>query len=96
MEEILVKPLVTEKMSAQNEAGYFGFIVKKSANKIQIRQAVEKMYGVKVVDVNTAVIPGKKKSRYTKTKVVVGHTGAFKKAIVKLAEGDIIDFYSGI
>ncbi len=96
MKEILIKPLVTEKMTAQNEAGCFGFVVDRDANKLEIRKAVEKMYGVKVVDINTAVLPGKKKSRYSKSKVISGRTSAYKKAFVKLAEGEIIDFYSGI
>jgi large subunit ribosomal protein L23 len=96
MSEILIKPLVTEKMTGQNEKGYFGFVVDKDANKVQIRKAVEKMYGVKVLDVNTAVLPGKKKTRYSKARVVAGHSGSFKKAFVKLADGEMIDFYSGI
>lgn len=96
MSEILIKPLVTEKMTGQNEKGYFGFVVDKDANKVEIRKAVEKMYGVKVVDVNTAVLPGKKKTRYSKARVVSGHSGSFKKAFVKLADGEMIDFYSGI
>lgn len=93
---ILKKPLVTEKMSAMNEHGKYGFIVDADANKIQIKEAVEKMYGVSVKSVNTMNYLGKKKRRYTKSGVVNGRKASFKKAIVQVAEGEIIDFYSGI
>ncbi|MGF1638950.1 MAG: 50S ribosomal protein L23 [Cyclobacteriaceae bacterium] len=93
---VLIKPLVTEKMSDLNEKGKYGFIVNMRANKIEIRQAVEKLYGVSVESVNTIRYQGKKKTRYTKTKVVTGSSKAYKKAIVQVAEGEVIDFYSGI
>ncbi len=93
---ILVKPLVTEKMSSMNEEGKYGFVVDKAANKVQIKNEVEKAYGVTVESVNTMVYPGKSKSRYTKSKIIEGRTPSFKKAIVKVADGDVIDFYSGI
>ncbi len=94
--EILKKPLVTEKISALNESGKYGFLVDRRANKVQIREAVEKMYGVTVEKVSTMNYQGKVKSRYTKSKVVSGKKPSFKKAIVKVAEGEVIDFYSGI
>jgi large subunit ribosomal protein L23 len=95
--EILLKPIVTEKMTAQGEdMNRFGFIVDRKANKIQIKQAVEEMYGVNVVSVNTMTYAGKNKSRYTRTGIISGRTKSFKKAIVTLAEGDTIDFYSNI
>jgi len=94
--EILIKPLVTEKVVAQNEKGKYGFVVDKRANKIEIKQAVEKMYSVNVADVNTMIYAGKAKSKYTKAKVISGRTPSYKKAIVKIAEGEVIDFYSGI
>ena len=93
---ILIKPLVTEKFSAMNEQGKYGFVVERSANKVQIRQEVEKKYGVTVEFVNTMVQPGKSKSRSTKSGVIKGKSKTYKKAIVKVADGDIIDFYSGI
>ena len=93
---VLIKPLVSEKMSAMNEHGKYGFIVARSANKVEIKKEVEKTYGVTVESVNTMVQPGKAKSRYTKSGVVEGRTPAFKKAVVKVAEGELIDFYSGI
>ncbi len=93
---ILVRPLVTEKFSAMNEQGKYGFIVTKSANKVEIKKEVEKTYGVTVESVNTMIHPGRSKSRYTKSGVISGRTQTFKKAVVKVADGDIIDFYSGI
>jgi large subunit ribosomal protein L23 len=95
--EILLKPIITEKMTAQSEKlNRFGFIVDRNANKIQIKKAVEKMYNVTVETVNTLRYAGKNKSRYTKTGMVHGTTNAFKKAIVTLKEGETIDFYSNI
>ena len=93
---VLIKPLVTEKVSAINEQGKYGFVVARSANKVQIKTEVEKAYGVTVESVNTMIQPGGSKRRYTKSKVIEGKTLAYKKAIVKVAEGEIIDFYSGI
>ena len=93
---ILIKPLVTEKISDLNEKGKYGFVVDRKANKVEIKQAVEKMYGVNVESVNTMQYPGKQKTRYTKAKIVTGRTAAFKKAIITVAEGEVIDFYSGI
>ncbi|MEQ6122007.1 50S ribosomal protein L23 [Reichenbachiella sp. MALMAid0571] len=93
---ILKKPLVTEKMSAMNESGKYGFVVDKSANKVEIKKAVEKAYGVTVESVNTMVYAGKSKSKYTKSKVIAGSTSSYKKAIVQVAEGEIIDFYGAV
>jgi len=95
--DILLKPIVTEKMTILGEKlNRYGFIVDKNANKIEIRNAVEEMYGVSVVAVNTMKYGGKTRSRFTKRGVITGKTGAYKKAIVTLAEGDNIDFYSNI
>jgi large subunit ribosomal protein L23 len=94
---ILIKPIVTEKMTALGEEfNRYGFVVEKNANKLQIREAVEELYGVKVSEVNTMRYAGKRKQRHTKSGVSVGQTSAYKKAIVTLAEGEIIDFYSNI
>jgi len=93
---ILLKPLVTEKASSFNEVGKYGFIVNKKANKIQIKEAVEKAYGVSVVSVNTLIYQGKKKNRYTKSRIISGTTSAYKKAVVQVADGEVIDFYSNI
>ncbi len=93
---VLVKPLVTEKVSSMNEKGKYGFVVKKTANKVEIKKEIEKMYGVKVESVNTMIYQGKRKTRYTKSRVVEGRTDAYKKAVVTVAEGEVIDFYAGI
>lgn len=94
----IVKPLVTEKMTAISEKqnNKFGFIVLPSANKIEIKKEIEAKYNVNVVSVNTMNYAGKRKSRYTKSGVIKGRTKAFKKAIVTLKEGETIDFYSNI
>ena len=94
--QILKRPIVTEKISTQNERGVYGFVVDKRANKLQIRDAVEQTYGVSVDQVRTMNYQGKKKSRYTKSRVVTGRSTGFKKAIVQVADGDIIDFYSNV
>ncbi len=95
--EILLKPIVTEKFTEQAESlNRYAFVVDKRANKIQIKQAVEELYNVNVVSVNTMVYGGKTKSRYTKAGIINGRTNSYKKAIVTLAEGDVIDFYSNI
>lgn len=93
---VLLKPLVTEKVSSMNEKGKYGFVVKKAANKVEIKKEIERMYGVKVENINTMVYQGKKKTRYTKSRVLEGRTDAYKKAIVTVAEGEVIDFYAGI
>ena len=84
-------------MTDQGEAfNRYGFVVEKSANKLQIRLAVEELYGVKVAEVNTMRYAGKRKQRYTKSGVSIGKTPSYKKAVVTLAEGEVIDFYSNI
>jgi large subunit ribosomal protein L23 len=93
---VLKKPLVTEKVSALNEKGKYGFIVDGDANKVEIKKAVEKQYGVNVEKVNTMNVMGKMKTRYTKAGVLSGRKVNYKKAIVTLAEGEVIDFYSNV
>ena len=93
---ILKKPLVTEKVSALNEKGKYGFLVESTANKVEIKKAVEKQYGVNVEKVNTMNVMGKMKTRYTKTGILSGRQQSYKKAIVTLAEGEVIDFYSNV
>lgn len=97
MKDILTKPLITEKLTADAEKyNRYGFEVASGTNKVEIKKAVESAYGVKVTKVRTINVDGKKRSRYTKTGVVSGRTYGFKKAIVQLAEGDMIDFYDNI
>ncbi len=93
---ILIKPIISEKVSDLNEAGKYGFVVNNKANKVEIKNAVEKMYGVTVEKVNTMIYAGKEKTRYTKSKVISGRSPKYKKAIITVAQGEVIDFYSGI
>ena len=93
---VLIKPIVTEKMTSLNDKGIFGFVVNRGANKVEIKKAVEEMYGVTVQSVNTMNYKGKPKSRNTKAKIVTGRTPAFKKAVVQLSDGEFIDFYNSI
>ncbi len=95
---IIIKPIVTEKQTAITEKfpNRYGFRVSPDANKLEIKKAVEEMYGVHVANVNTMNYSGKNKSRYTKSGLIQGKTSAFKKAIVTLNEGETIDFFSNI
>lgn len=94
---ILLKPIVTEKMTSQGDKfNRYGFLVDKRANKIQIKKAVEELYNVTVDSVNTMRYGGKVKTRNTKSGLLVGKTAATKKAVITLAEGNKIDFYSNI
>jgi large subunit ribosomal protein L23 len=90
---VLRKPIVTEKSQKLNASAKYTFEVDRDANKIQIAAAIEKMYGVSVEKVNTLTQIGKSKSRMTRTRMSQGKTSTFKKAIVTLKEGEIIDFY---
>ena len=94
---ILIKPIVTEKMTAQGDKlNRYGFIVDRNANKVEIKQAVEQTYNVSVLSVNTANYHGKAKSRYTTAGLLTGGTNHYKKAYVTLAKDDKIDFYANV
>ena len=95
---IIIKPIVTEKQTAITEKmdNRYGFRVSPDANKLEIKKAIEDMYNVTVVAVNTINYSGKKISRYTKSGIINGKQSAFKKAIVTLKEGETIDFFSNI
>ncbi len=94
---IIIKPIVTEKLTAQGEKlNQYGFIVDRKANKLQIKEAVEQMYNVSVASVNTLNYHGKRKSRYTKAGILSGRMNHYKKAYVTLAGDDKIDFYANI
>ena len=97
LSEVLIKPILTEKANAQQEKLHrYAFKVSRKANKLEIKKAVEEFYGVSVVGVNTVVVPGKNKTRYTKKGFVQGQKQSFKKALVTVAEGETIDLYSNI
>ena len=94
---IIIKPIITEKMTHMGEKlNRYGFLVDKKANKLQIKQAIKDIYGVEVAEVNTMTYAGKKKSRYTKAGIIAGKSTGYKKALITLAKGETIDFYSNI
>lgn len=94
---IIKKPIITEKMTNQSEEyNRYAFVVDRKVNKIEIKKAVEEMYDVTVDSVRTMLCIGKKRVRGTKSGMIVGKTSTYKKAIVTLADGDSIDFYSNI
>jgi len=95
--EVLVKPILTEKANNQQEKlRRYAFKVNRKANKLEIKKAVEDFYGVAVVDVNTVIVPGKNKSRFTKSGMIQGVKPSYKKAYITVAEGDTIDLYANI
>ncbi|HUN20676.1 MAG: 50S ribosomal protein L23 [Muribaculaceae bacterium] len=95
--EIMIKPIVTEKATQLTERrNQYTFRVSTDANKYQIKSLVEKLYGVKVVSVNTAIVRGKNKSRWTKSGLLRGKTAAYKKAYITVGEGQTIDIFSNI
>ena len=94
---VLIKPIITEKMTSDSELyNRYGFVVDPQANKLQIKEAVEETYGVSVKKVRTMNYGPTRRTRYTKTGIQQGKTNAFKKAIVDVEEGDVIDFYSNL
>ena len=94
---IIIKPVITEKMTAQGEKhNRYGFVVDSNANKVQIKEAVEKLYGVTVNTVNTQNYIGKVKTRNTTKGIAIGRVNKHKRAVVTLKEGETIDFYASI
>ncbi len=94
---ILIKPIITEKAEGLSERlNQYSFVVDRKSNKIEIKNAVQKMYDVKVASVNTAVMPGKAKNRNTRSGMIKGRVSSYKKAMVTLAEGSEIDFFGDI
>jgi large subunit ribosomal protein L23 len=94
---ILKKPLITEKSTRISEKlNQYGFVVAKDATKPEIKEAIEKMYGVSVANISTAIYAGKTKSRFTKRGIFNGRRPSYKKAIVTLKEGQKIDFFANI
>ncbi len=88
--DIIIRPIITEHSYDMIEENVYTFEVAKSANKIEIRQAVETIFGVTVIKVNTLnVKPKKKRVRY-----VQGETRAWKKAMVTIAEGETIELFA--
>lgn len=98
VEDVLVRPLITEKNTVLMEIGQYTFEVAREANKFQIREAVEKTFHVKVTAVNTLNVKAKAKSRTASRRGgrITGHEAAWKKAIVTLAPGDRIDLFEQV
>ena len=94
---ILIKPIITEKATNDSELNNrYTFQVNKKANKVEIKKAVEAVYGVSVEKVRTINVRPDRRTRYTKTGIQHGKTNAVKKAIVQLAEGETIDLYANM
>ena len=93
---VLKRPIVTEKMTGLNKQGKYAFEVELKANKLEIVKAVEKMYGVNVESVHTMRSLGKRRSKNINGRVVTGKTPTTKKAIVTVAEGEVIDIYADL
>jgi large subunit ribosomal protein L23 len=97
LSDVLIKPILSEKANKQAEKeNRYAFVVDKKANKLEIKRAVKEFYGVEVADVNTSIIPGKTKAKFTKAGYIVGRKPAKKKAVVTLAEGETIDLYGTV
>ena len=94
---ILIKPIITEKATNDSELNNrYTFQVNVKSNKVEIKKAVEKAYGVSVEKVRTINVRPDRKTKFTKTGVQHGKTNAVKKAIVQLAEGETIDLYANM
>jgi len=94
---ILIKPIITEKATSDSELfNRYAFVVDKRVNKLEIKDAVETAYGVTISSVKTLNYPVKRNTKFTKKGMVSGMKGAYKKAIVQLAEGESIDFYNNL
>ena len=92
---IIIKPIISEKANYLTDLRRaYSVLVNPKANKIQIKKAVEDAYGVKVADVRTMIYAPKVSSKHTKKGLQVGKTSKLKKAIVSLAEGEVIDIFA--
>jgi large subunit ribosomal protein L23 len=95
--DILIRPIITEKATAQSEdANCYAFEVARRANKVEIKKAIEEFYGVNIERVRTMIVPAKRSVRYTKSGLIEGRKGAYKKAIVEVRSGEVIDLYGNI
>ena len=97
LSEVLIRPIVSEKSNKLSDARRtYAFRVNHKANKLEVKKAVEDFYGVSVLDVNTVVVPGKNKTRFTKAGFISGRKPSYKKAYVTIGEGETIDLYANI
>lgn len=90
-EQIVIRPILTEKSNAQRELGEYTFRVDPRANKIQIKQAVSYLFGVHAIACHIINV----KSKPKRTRAAKGRTATWKKAVVKLAEGERISVFEG-
>ena len=97
MDQILIRPILTEKMTRLTEEGrHYAFEVAKKANKIEIRKALETRYpGIEIKEVRTMVVRGKRRRQFTKRGLLQGRRPGYKKAVVTLKAGEI-DFYESV
>jgi len=94
---IIIKPIITEKATSDSELNNrYTFLVDTKANKVEIKKAIESSYGVNVNKVRTMNYGPERKTKHTKTGIQNAKTNALKKAIVQIADGDVIDFYSNL
>jgi len=97
MKSVLIKPLITEKNTAiQETQNKYAFEVSRDSNKIEIARAIEKKFNVRVLNVNTLISKGKKKSQMTRKGRFEGYRADRKKAIVTLHKEDKIDFLGNV
>lgn len=97
IKRILIRPVITEKSELlSSNSNQYSFVVAKKANKIEVKKAIKKKYNVTVESVRTMIVPGKSKTRATRSGYVQGRTSSYKKAIVSVAEGEELNIYGEV
>jgi large subunit ribosomal protein L23 len=94
--EVILRPVVSEKSMDETQRGKYTFRVHSTANKLQVKQAIEELFKVEVIDVNVSTSKAKEKSRNRRRGRQIGWTSPWKKAVVTLAAGQKIEFFEGI
>ena len=94
--QIVLRPVISEKSMDETQRGKYTFAVHEGANKLMIKDAVEELFKVTVVDVNVLTTKAKEKSRNRKRGRIQGFTSPWKKAVVTVAAGDKIEFFEGV
>lgn len=94
--DILIRPIVTEKLTRLMDDGHYAFEVRRDANKLEIRRALEEHYpGIRIKEVRTMIVRGKRRRQFTRRGIMEGRKSTIKKAIVTLREGEI-DFFEQV
>jgi len=97
MHDVLISPLITEKMTNLTaDKGKYGFLVNPKSNKIEIAKAIEKKFNVHVESVRTINHPGKMKTQFRKAGRYVGRTSKYKKALITLKQGETIEIFEQV